>query len=305
MMKIALILLILPFSLCLSQQDGLADVFPLSIGNEWTYHSFSAWSYDPYNAIGDSGIVHFTVIDSIATPDSIRWVFREDHDWWHFIDRWYWQDPDIWWQVIDTIMFEIVEFNTGRHRLLRYEDEGSIWNSVFPWFPELTDTTAIYRYAEVDAEGVVRFETHDSYQWYVRLYDMTFKRDIGPVEVIQTPHAFVGSYTWASHSLLGALINAVSSDEPAGIPKDFLLHQNYPNPFNPGTTIEYELSRRTHILVTVYDVLGREITTLVDRVQDPGLHYVKLDGSRLPSGVYLYRMRVDGISETKKMLLMR
>jgi len=304
-MKLTLLSLILPFSVCLSQQGGLADVFPLSVGNEWTYHSL-AWSDgDPYNAVGDSGMVYFTVVDSITTSDSTRWIFREVHDGWHFIDVWYWSDPDKLWQVKDTLFFEIVESNTGRHRLLRNEVEWVVWGSVFPWFPNLTDTTAIYRYAEVDARGLVRLITRDP-RYYSNEYDMTFKSGIGPVEVISTPvNPTAGTHYWANHYLLGAIVSSVLDDKHLGIPKGFLLHQNYPNPFNPSTTIEYQLPRRGYVSLRVFNLLGQVVAVLVDDVQEAGHKSVAFNASHLPSGVYLYRLAAGELTETKKLVVLK
>ncbi len=86
---------------------------------------------------------------------------------------------------------------------------------------------------------------------------------------------------------------------------DFVLEQNYPNPFNPSTTIGYELPRESDVTIKVYDILGKEITTLVNNRQQAGVHEVKFDGSELGSGMYIYRMSVDNNTITKKMLLMK
>lgn len=76
----------------------------------------------------------------------------------------------------------------------------------------------------------------------------------------------------------------------AGIPTQFSLKQNYPNPFNPSTTIKYELPNSTGVRLSVYDMLGREVSVLVDDRRDAGVHEVKFDRSGRASGVYLYRL---------------
>jgi photosystem II stability/assembly factor-like uncharacterized protein len=88
-------------------------------------------------------------------------------------------------------------------------------------------------------------------------------------------------------------------------PSSFSLSQNYPNPFNPTTAISYKLSSLTHITLKVYDVLGREVATLIDEVRPPGDYSVQFDGSRLPSGVYFYRFAAGNFVQIRKMVLIK
>ncbi len=87
--------------------------------------------------------------------------------------------------------------------------------------------------------------------------------------------------------------------------KDFVLEQNYPNPFNPSTTIGYELPKESDVVIKVFDVLGKEVTTLVNGRQQSGVHEVRFDGTKQGSGIYIYRMSVDNFTTTKKMILMK
>ena len=83
------------------------------------------------------------------------------------------------------------------------------------------------------------------------------------------------------------------------------LDQNYPNPFNPTTTIGYSVGAATHVVLKVYDLLGRELMTLVDEEQISGSYSVRFDAEVLASGVYLYRLQVGGFIQTRKMMLLR
>jgi hypothetical protein len=95
-------------------------------------------------------------------------------------------------------------------------------------------------------------------------------------------------------------------DTNAGvIPKQFALHQNYPNPFNPSTTIQYQIPKANHVTLNVFDVLGREVATLVNEQKPAGTYTVQFEGSGLTSGVYFYRLQSGTYSDTKKLVLLR
>ncbi len=99
---------------------------------------------------------------------------------------------------------------------------------------------------------------------------------------------------------------SVENDETEnGIPVEFTLSQNYPNPFNPTTTIVYGLIERTNVELKLFDVLGREVETIVNREQDAGYYEVEFNASRLASGIYFYRLQAGDFIETKKMVLLR
>lgn len=88
-------------------------------------------------------------------------------------------------------------------------------------------------------------------------------------------------------------------------PEGFRLHQNFPNPFNPSTHIQFEISESGHVSLKLYDLLGQEVAALVDAVLEAGVHRSRLDGSNLSSGVYFYKLRTEGVSETRKLILVK
>jgi hypothetical protein len=98
---------------------------------------------------------------------------------------------------------------------------------------------------------------------------------------------------------------AAATREPAGVPLAFTLDQNYPNPFNPSTTIKYKLPNSSDVRMSVFDMLGREVTVLVNERREAGVHKVEFDGSGLSSGVYFYRMGAKSFVQTRKLLLLR
>ena len=83
------------------------------------------------------------------------------------------------------------------------------------------------------------------------------------------------------------------------------LEQNYPNPFNPSTMIKYQLPMTSEVSLKVYDILGKEVATLVNRTQAAGRYEVRFDASQLSSGVYIYRIKSGEYTATHKMLLLK
>ena len=97
----------------------------------------------------------------------------------------------------------------------------------------------------------------------------------------------------------------VKEPQPSDRAETFALEPNYPNPFNPGTTIGYQIKERGYVTMKVYDVLGREVAVLVNGVEVPGRKTVRFNGTDLATGVYFYRLTAGGMSQTRKMLLLR
>ena len=93
--------------------------------------------------------------------------------------------------------------------------------------------------------------------------------------------------------------------EMSGPPDNFVLQQNYPNPFNPTTIIKFELPRSSYVTLTLFDLLGREISVLADGLKEVGFHEVSLDASRLSSGVYFYSMKAGEFNSVKRLVLLR
>ena len=89
------------------------------------------------------------------------------------------------------------------------------------------------------------------------------------------------------------------------IPTEFTLNQNYPNPFNPSTTISYGLKSASDVQLTVYNVLGQKVTTLVNQKQQAGKYQVQFDASNLASGTYIYKISAGEFVSVKKLLLMK
>jgi len=109
----------------------------------------------------------------------------------------------------------------------------------------------------------------------------------------------------------GALENpALEIYNNAQIPKEYILNQNYPNPFNPVTTLRYDLPEQSDVTITIYNMLGRKVKTLVNSTQDAGFKSVIWDatnyqGNPVSAGVYLYQIQAGEFVQTKKMVLLK
>ena len=90
-----------------------------------------------------------------------------------------------------------------------------------------------------------------------------------------------------------------------GVPYEFSLEQNYPNPFNPNTVINYSLAAAEKVQITVYDLLGKEIKTLVNEVKGPGSYQVTFSASDISSGVYFYKITAGSFLDIKKMVVVK
>jgi hypothetical protein len=96
-------------------------------------------------------------------------------------------------------------------------------------------------------------------------------------------------------------INEISGN----IPETFSLSQNYPNPFNPVTNIKFDIPKSGMVRITIFDLLGREVTTLVNEQMQPGSYNVDWDASNYPSGVYFFKLETENFTESKKMILIK
>lgn len=124
------------------------------------------------------------------------------------------------------------------------------------------------------------------------------------------------SYTAADNNLpLGdlnwypekrAIWGTTSVEQTEGVvPTEFALEQNYPNPFNPSTKIVYNVNATGKVKLEVFDILGKHVATLIDQEQQVGQYKVDFDGSKLSSGVYVYRLSTENFVQSKKMMLMK
>ena len=128
--------------------------------------------------------------------------------------------------------------------------------------------------------------------------------DAGKTFVV-TVQATDGVATIESTVLLMASSVITGVEEESGVPTDYVLMQNYPNPFNPTTTIRFGLPKDSNVRLSVFNILGQEVTVLVNKQMSAGYQKIEFDASKLTSGLYIYRIQADNFVQIKKMLLMK
>ncbi len=129
----------------------------------------------------------------------------------------------------------------------------------------------------------------------------------GPADIYFNPKAnviavpnFNGNYI----SFIELQPTAVKN-QPIQTPGEFHLEQNYPNPFNPSTTISFNIPSRSFVLLKIFDLIGRDVATIVSEELSAGNHTKRWDATGMPSGVYFYRLEAGKFTETKKLVLLR
>ena len=133
-------------------------------------------------------------------------------------------------------------------------------------------------------------------QWTARKENLVFQDSFGRT---------FNFYTFKFNAYYKPFNTTAVTDYKISNVTQFVLKQNYPNPFNPKTTIKYSILKSSFVTLKVYDMLGKEVTTLVNEERGTGNYKVDFDGSYLPSGVYFYRMQAGIFSETKKLVLLK
>ena len=123
---------------------------------------------------------------------------------------------------------------------------------------------------------------------------------------------FVDNNTGWAVGQHGTILKTTTGGDPIGIkpisnevPAEYSLHQNYPNPFNPSTLIEFDVPKVSFVKLTVYDILGNEISSLLKEELKAGSYRIKWNASLYTSGVYFYKLVAEGYTETRKMVFMK
>ena len=150
----------------------------------------------------------------------------------------------------------------------------------------------------VTSNGVY-FLAKDSVSWtYAGLKNLTINNLVSYGDTTFALTQGNGGYLLRHQKALGVI-------EKSFVPASFSLSQNYPNPFNPSTHVQYSISNLQFVKLKVFDVLGREVATLVNEQKGPGTYTVDWNASGFASGIYFYRLEAGTFVDVKKMLLLK
>lgn len=159
---------------------------------------------------------------------------------------------------------------------------------------------------------VIRYLSNGTQQWVQRTNGFGNGNDEGKAIVVDNGYnvyiagsLYSGTNSYDMVTIKYAQILIGIQNQEGEIPAKFSLYQNYPNPFNPVTNIKIGVPTASEVKLIIYDNLGREVTTLVNKQLQPGTYEVEWDGTNYPSGVYYYTLAAGDYSETKKMVLIK
>jgi len=146
--------------------------------------------------------------------------------------------------------------------------------------------------------GAIEFAGATSTAWYEKNLNVNLVKGSNTIQMQM-------SWSWMYVDYLAVPATITAVENIAGIPTSYSLLQNYPNPFNPSTIISYQLPKSGLVTLKIYDVLGREVSTLVNEQKTAGTYKVEFNGIQLSSGVYFYRLTTADFMQTKKMIFIK
>ncbi|MDF1612695.1 T9SS type A sorting domain-containing protein [Stygiobacter electus] len=297
-----LILSILVCSKISSQSKNTNVSFPHNRGDLFEYR-YSEFGYPPdtlqVNTTSDStdseGNIYFTQTARFINPTATPILFPEFGE--YKIDL----NNNVWGPGLD-----------GYGLVYRLDGKaGDSWFQVEGREYAKTRIDSVFQSEVFGHLTTVRVFTY--YYWYSQYDSVTIGSDFVSSDfgVISR----VAAEGPGQANIIGIVINgklygdttlvSVKNENEETLPGEFTLYQNYPNPFNPSTKIKYQVSKAGLITLKVYDILGKEVETLVNDIREPRFYEVKFEARYLPSGVYIYRINNGETTITKKMQLIK
>ena len=194
------------------------------------------------------------------------------------------------------------------NRISKTTNGGNNWYDISNGLPSISVNSVILRTTTprmllLGTDMGVYQSTNDGASWIsfnnglptLQIYDLKYKEPLGFILA-----ASYGRGCWTFN-----LSQATGIKPNSQIVTKYELSQNFPNPFNPTTTISFSIPKSSKVKLIVYDILGREVTQLVNGSFNPGKHELTWDAAFLPSGIYFYKLETNKFSDTKKLVLLK
>lgn len=211
--------------------------------------------------------------------------------------------------------FSFINYNTGfiigagTKRLYKTTNFGTNWDSASTADGYEVAYTVFFANEFTGwiggSSGYMRKTTNGGYNWYHENITQFGNGFFGGIYFYNDTIGWaVGAPGKILYTETGGQINQISNNKEQ-IANEFILYQNYPNPFNPVTSIKYKVSSKKQVNLVVYNILGKEIATLVNEKKSPGIYEVVFGGNGFPSGIYFYRIQAGEFVQVKKMVLLK
>jgi len=296
--KIHIILLLLFFSPILFSQSYL----PLEPGNKWFFKHGECVGDPVFSECIPSILVSNIIVDS-TTPND--YVYYKVHGIYMGFFEWFRSDTN-WiyvYSLEDSLDLPIFNLHANVDEPYIYGKEEYQKTTL-----RRRDTLSIFN----DTVEVLEFVLETGLDV---TNEFTLSRKYGFIK-----HVNIGYGGWSYSNLIGCIINGtvygdtstVGINDEEEVLNEFVLNQNYPNPFNPNTKISYSLPQPGTVQLTIYNLLGSEIMNLVNEYQQAGTYEIEFDasspalgGQALPSGVYIYTLRVIDFTASNKMIVLK
>ena len=295
-------------SVCFSQADSIAKMYPIQIGNQWQYKT------DFWKSYWEAGMMMPTTYHTVTiTGDTLLGngkkyvIFQCSGDMTILYPR---------FQRVDTLTREVFGFDTtsGGREFPMDTLNGTIHSAYYgsrllaehtSWFYSI-DTQNVF------GNRVVCKTVLTGIEMFTPSLRYTLTNGFGVASgqyslpgfdyVPGDTHYDTLIYAKIDNREFGTLVSVKPIDNSV---YSFELYQNYPNPFNPTTTISFTINQKAIISLEVYDLLGRRVSSLADGYRSPGRYRAQFDAKGLNSGVYFYRLSAAGYTAVRKMLLVR
>ncbi|MEG8947173.1 T9SS type A sorting domain-containing protein [Rosettibacter firmus] len=264
-------------------------LYPLATGNKWIYHEVG-WAADIYlHPINDFKTIE-VISDTII--NNIRFYKIKEREFIHY-------------ETIDSSNGKIyIAYFDGDN--INYFNERNL-NAL----PGDDFSRGMVREIADSVKYIFGKNRFDR-KFYINSLDVIFQEYVDGIGLYREERSFDFGYTISV--LKGFIIDGVLygdttkvdvKDEKEKIPKDYILYQNYPNPFNSETIITFSIPKHEHVILKIYDVLGREISTLFNKELEAGFHEFKFNAQNYYSGIYFYKIKAGNFSDTRKMILLK